>query len=151
VSGASAFITPLLGALALGIAFNPLASLLGAPLAAGLFGSPKAGRRRHAWAACVVALAWLLGDGFRVMGRLRDALDAAGRPQPETLVLLAVWALAALLAGYAVPAALGAYVGRRVVKGTGWLSAAFVAASFSAGLVAVASPAVAALGRLAGA
>lgn len=89
------------------------------------------------------------------MARLRDALDGARLPAGVPLwagyATLAVWALAGLLIGYAFPALLGAYVGRRVVKGTGWLSAIVVAASCSAALAVLAAPASAALARLAGA
>jgi hypothetical protein len=139
------------GGIALGVAFNPAASLLGAPAAAALFGSPKAGRDRLTWACAVLVVAWLLGDGFRVMGRLRDALDAAaphGALPPYAP--LAAWALAGLALGYVLPAALGVYVGRRVVRGTGWLSAAFVAGIASAALAALAAPASALLARLSG-
>jgi hypothetical protein len=139
----------LLGGLALGVSFNPLASLVGAPFAAAIAASPKRAARSAGWAAAALALAWLLGDGFRVMARLRDALDAATRPAPAALAALAIWALVALAAGYALPALAGAYVGRQVVRGSGRISAVVVAAACSGALVALASPASAWLGGLA--
>lgn len=144
----------LLAGLALGVAFDPVASLVGASLAAAVFGTPRRGREHHAWAVAVVALAWLVGDGFRVMGRLRDILDGQGlllvhAPAWASFTALAAWALAGVAVGYALPAATGAYVGRRVVRGTGWLSAIAIAAASSAGLAALAAPASAWLERIA--
>ncbi len=144
-----ALLAPVVGGLALGVAFNPAASLVGAPIAAALAGSPRAANGRFAWAAAAAVAAWLLGDGFRVMARLQDTL--AGRPvagPSSGLVLLAAWALAGLALGYLLPAALGAYVGRQVVRGTGWLSAAFVAGLASTALASLASPAAGSLLRL---
>lgn len=132
--------------LATGVAFNPAFSLVGAAVAAGLYGFPKASRRNLAWAVAALLAAWLLGDGFRVMGRLQDTLaGSAGMPAWAAYTLLAGWALAGLAFGYAAPAALGAYVGRQVVRGTGWLSAGFVACLTSAGLASLAVPASVAL------
>jgi hypothetical protein len=139
--------------MALGIAFNPIASLIGAPVAAGLTGYPRAPRSRLAWAGAFLLLAWMLGDGFRVMARVRDAVDIgvpvhSGAMVPYTM--LGVWAIAGLLLGYVLPAVLGAYVGRCVVRGTGWLSAIAVAAMFSGVLAALGAPVSAALARLVG-
>jgi hypothetical protein len=144
----------MLAGLALGVAFNPLVSIVGAPLAAALYGAPRRGREHHAWAVAAVAVAWLVGDGFRVMGRLRDVLDGRGlllahAPPWASYAALAAWAIVGLALGYALPAALGAYVGRRVVRGTGWLSAIGVAAATSAALAALAGPASVWLERLA--
>lgn len=135
---------------ALGVAFNPLASLVGAPVAAGLFGWPKASGDRHAWAIAVALAAWLVGDGFRVMARLQDVLASAEPLGWPTGVMLGAWALGGLVLGYVLPAGLGAYVGRRVVRGTGWLSAMFVAVLCSYALSRIAVPTAELLGRLAG-
>ena len=54
---------------------------------------------------------------------------------------LAAWAFADVVVGYGLPAAMGAYVGRRVMHGTGWLSAIAIAAASSAALAALAGAA----------
>lgn len=112
---------------ALGITFNPALAVSGAALAAALSGYPGA-RGRIPLSAAAVLGAWLLGDGLRVIGWLRDALAAAPR-DPHLMATVVVWAGVGLTGGYAAPAVLGSYVGRRVRFGTGWLAAASVAAS----------------------
>jgi hypothetical protein len=140
---------------ALGVSFNPFTSVAGASLAAALYGSPKAHRDRRLWWLAVVLLAWLLGDGFRVMARVRDAVDLLPAPElhggaaSAQWTALAVWAIAGLLIGYVLPAALGSYVGHRVTHGTGWLSAIAVAATVSVALSVLAPPLSEALQRLA--
>jgi hypothetical protein len=144
--------TLLLGA-ALGVAFNPLASAGAALMAGLLYGSPDAHTSRRGWAVAAVAAAWLLGDGFRVLGRLRDALDGAPglvphAPAGATVVLLAVWALVGLVVGYALPAVVAVHVGHGVVRGTGWLSAVAVGLTASLALAALSAPLSAVLQRL---
>jgi hypothetical protein len=56
-----------------------------------------------------------VGDGIRVAG-------AAWSP-----AYLAAWAFTGLAFGYLLPAFAGAYVGRLVHRGTGWLAAGAVA------------------------
>jgi hypothetical protein len=141
--------------LALGVSFNPFTSVAGASLAAAVYGSPKAGRDRRLWWLAILLIAWLLGDGLRVMARVRDAVDlmpASALHSPGASALwwaLAVWALAGLLLGYVLPAALGSYAGHRVTHGTGWLSAIAVAVTASLALSAIAAPLSVALQRLA--
>jgi hypothetical protein len=127
----------LLTGLALGLSFNPVVSAIGASAAAGVYGFPTAHRDSRAWWLAIVAIAWLLGDGFRIMARVRDAVDltpASAMHGPAASALwtaLWVWAVSGLLLGYVTPAAVGSVVGRRVVRGTGWLSAIAVAAAVS--------------------
>jgi hypothetical protein len=103
---------------ALGLQFNPLTSLVGSTVAAVLYGFP----------------AWRAGEGVAIGRRLADtrpATAADGLP-------LAAWVLVSLVVGYAVPAAAGALAGRRVVRGTGWLSAGAVAFTVAGALSLVA-------------
>ncbi len=124
--------------LALAVSFNPMASLVGAALAAALLARAE----RPGAGIVVLAAAWLLGDGLRVLARARDAFDGVGPLVPgapvATWVALGLWALGGALVGYALPAWAGAFVGRRVTHGTGWLAAATIAAVSSAGLAVLA-------------
>jgi hypothetical protein len=119
---------------ALGLQFNPLTSLVGSTVAAVLYGFPSAAQARRALAVAVLAAAWLAGEGVAIGRRLADtrpATAADGLP-------LAAWVLVSLVVGYAVPAAAGALAGRRVVRGTGWLSAGAVAFTVAGALSLVA-------------
>lgn len=126
--------------LSLGVQFNPLASVVASVVAAVLVGFPRASHDRRWWAALVVAVGWLAGDGLRILGRARDYTDGLWSPlQGATLpwvgwVLLATWALVTIGFGYALPTTVGATVGRRVTHGTGWLAAGAVAAGTSVAL-----------------
>jgi len=118
--------------LLLGVQFNPVASVVGAAVAAGLF---AAGRTRAA--AVALAGAWLLGDGLRLFSRATDAIAGPGLVaggEAAQWVVLVLWALGGLALGYALPAWAGAFVGRRVTHGTGWLAAGAVAATASGAL-----------------
>jgi hypothetical protein len=118
--------------LLLGIQFNPLASVAGAALAAGL-----ATTGRTAAAAGVLLGAWLLGDGARVLARGADAIAGSGLVsggEAAQWAVLGLWALAGLAIGYVVPAWAGWFVGSRVTHGTGWLAAGAVAATASGAL-----------------
>ncbi len=125
--------------LALGVRFNPLVALLGSVIAAAL-GSRKEQPRL---AVAVIAAAWLIGDGTRVLVRALDASDGAtvlasgGGPQAVWLAV-GVWAMTSLLLGYVLPAWTGAFVGRRVTFGTGWLAAGVVAATVSGSIALLA-------------
>ncbi len=125
--------------LALGVRFNPLAAPLGAVIAAAI-GSREG---RTGLAALAVGVAWLLGDGLRVLAKVLDASDgtallaSGGGPQTVWLAL-SVWALGGLLLGYALPAWAGVFVGRRVTFGAGWLAAGAVAATASVGIALLA-------------
>ena len=141
--------------LSLGSAFNTVVAVGGAALAAALCGYPKAPRYRTVWAVSALLLAWLIGDGFRVMARGMDLSDGTGRllgsgaPVWMEWQLIVVWGLVTLGIGYALPAWMGAYVGRRVVHGTGWLSAIVVSASVVYGLSIIGEPAGRVLANLA--
>jgi hypothetical protein len=118
--------------LLLGIQFNPLASVAGAALAAGL-----ATARRMWAAALVLAGAWALGDGMLLLSRGTDALADSGivtGGAGAQWTVLALWGVAGFAIGYALPAWAGAFVGRRVTHGTGWLAAGAVAVTASAAL-----------------
>ncbi len=117
----------------LAISFNPLFALVGATAAAALAGRRKASHEQRFWAGSLLVGAWLVGDGLRILARARDAHDGVGRMLPESPMwadwtLLATWALIGLTVGYGIPAWAGAFAGRRVTHGTGWLAAGSVAA-----------------------
>lgn len=136
------------------LSYHPLIALATVVIAAALAGARGAGGRRTAWAVAVVATGWLLGDGLRVLARARDLYDFTRGIEgviPPTIMpgandwrawlALALWAAGGLLLGYALPVWTGAFVGRRVTHGTGWIAAASIAASVSFALSALA-PAV---------
>jgi len=118
----------------LGLQFNPVTSLVGSLVAAVVFGTPRASAARRPLAVAVLAVAWLAGDGVAI-GR-SIAADPPKAPTDWTAVVL--WALVGALVGYVVPAAAGALVGRRVTRGTGWLSAGAVALAVAGALVVIA-------------
>jgi|GEM_PF-858577 len=135
--------------------FNPVAAFAGALVAAMLAGHRDADRSHSLWAVGVLLGAWLVGDGARVLARARDVFDgAAGLATPAVAsamtagsaafvgadyLALAVWALGGLALGYAFPAWAGAFVGRRVTRGTGWLAAGAVAAAVSVAVAGIAA------------
>jgi len=132
LSGATV-LSRVLAGVAAGFQFHPVFAAVFSAAAAGLAGYRKAPRARVWWAVAVVLAGWLLGDGIRVAG-------SSGEP-----TYLIVWALAGLAVGYVVPALLGAYVGRQVHRGTGYLSAAAIAIMLVGALSALADPIATAL------
>lgn len=114
-----------------GLEFNPLAVMVGAPAAAALVGYPKAPRSHWAWSALLLVGAWAIGDGVSVAISLGGAAATAASHWTA-----ATAAGVSLAVGFLLPAAAGAYVGRRVVHGTGWLSAIAVAAMVAGALLA---------------
>lgn len=85
----------------------------------------------------VLLVGWLIGDGMRTIAWARDLADGSGTLLPESplwanVTAIVVWGAGSLAVGYALPAWAGAFVGRRVTWGTGWIAAAAVSASFSA-------------------
>lgn len=127
--------------------YNPVFALVGAAAAAAMLARGRGARRAFA-AWCVLGAAWLVGDGMRIIASARNLADGTGAllpaaPEWASWVAIAVWALGSLLVAYVAPAAAGAYVGRRVTWGTGWLSAAAVSVGFSLSLAAVAGAAFA--------
>lgn len=118
--------------LLLGIQFNPLFSVVGAAIAASLFAV-----FRTRLGMLVLAGAWVLGDGVLVLSRGTGAFAGpglvSGGPDAQWATL-ALWVAAGLAVGYVLPAWAGAFVGRRVTHGTGWLAAGAVAVTASAAL-----------------
>jgi len=109
----------------LALAYNPLASVLAA-VGAGLLAGFRGARRWHgALAALAVLGCWALGDGAAVAGALAAA-SARTHPAVGSMLAIGVWASGGLVIGYAAPAAVGVFVGRRVFFGTGRLAAASV-------------------------
>jgi hypothetical protein len=136
VSDGGAALGAVLEGLGFAVQFNPLVALVTVVVAAALSGYPRAPLERSRWAVLIVAIGWLIGDGLRVLGRARDVFDgvtslAPGAPPWPAWLTLAIWAVGSLALGYALPALVGATVGRRVTHGTGWLAAAGVAAGLS--------------------
>ena len=114
--------------------FNPVTAVAGAVLGAGL---ATTGRVRAA--VLVVALAWAAGDGMLLLARASEVRDGGvlveGTGAAGSWVAIALWALVGAAVGYAAPAWAGAFVGRRVTHGTGWLAAGAVAATASGALM----------------
>jgi hypothetical protein len=132
---------------ALGLQYNPLAATVGAVVAAVLYGYPKAPDSRRPIAVAVLAAAWLAGDGVRLGAGLASS-PPKGWPEWSAL---AAHVLVSAVVGYVLPAAAGIIVGRRVTRGTGWLSAGAVALTV-AGALSLATPVLAdGVARLGGA
>jgi len=123
----------ILDGIAAGLRFHPVFAALAAAIAAGLAGYRKAPRSRTWWAAGVVLAGWAVGDGIRVLGA------TAAMPY------LVAWALTGLVVGYALPALAGAYIGRQVHKGTGFMSAIAIALMVVAALASLGEPVASAL------
>jgi len=124
-------------------AYNVVFATVFAALAAAL--CARAGRPARTTAGVFVLLGgWLVGDGMRVIASARDLFDGVGALLPTAppwanVVALVVWAVASFALGYALPAWAGAFVGRRVTWGTGWIAAIAVSASCSAAVHAIVS------------
>ncbi|MDH4140711.1 MAG: hypothetical protein OEV43_09100 [Coriobacteriia bacterium] len=137
------FAAALQAGFALALSYSPVVAPVVAVGAAALAGHPKASHSRVAWAFALVLGGWLVGDGLRALGRARDLADGVGwllgppTPMWAEWTAIAAWALGALALGYALPAWAGAFVGRRVTRGTGWMAAIAVCmtASAAVGLV----------------
>ena len=113
--------------LQLAFAYDPLIALAAAAVVAGILArlfSPM-------WvgsAACLLALAWWVGGGSAAYSDVRE-LYALG--QAAASVAAGIGALGSAALGFVLPVWAGVFVGRRVTWGTGWLSAAAVAAMLS--------------------
>ncbi|MGB4592508.1 MAG: hypothetical protein WBI63_01875 [Coriobacteriia bacterium] len=120
----------------LGVQFNPLFATIGSAIAAALLGYPKAPVERRFTAGAVIVIAWLTGDGLRILGRARDTIDGIGAlgNSVSGWSLLGLWALVSIALGYVLPMLVGVAVGRRVTFGTGWLAAATIAIAVSLAL-----------------
>jgi len=129
--------------LTLAAAYNTVFATVTAASAAAL--CSRADRPGRTTAGVFVWVAgWLLGDGMRVIASARDLVDGAGAlmptsPQWANAVALLVWGATSLALGYALPAWAGAFVGRRVTWGTGWLAAIAVSVSCSIAVQAIVS------------
>jgi len=121
----------------MGLQFNPIAAAASSALAAAISGYKRAPRGTYWWSGAIVLSGWAIGDGIRLAG--------AG----QAPAYLAAWAVVGLLFGYAAPAVAGAYVGRRVHLGTGWLAAGAVALMLSPALSALGGALAAALWKVA--
>jgi len=116
-----------------GLQFNPLAVIIASTMAAALVGYPAAPRSRWSWAAVLLVGAWLIGDGVDMA-----ALLTHGAIGPVRIWGFAVFVAVSLGVGFVLPAAAGAYVGRHVTRGTGWLSAMAVAGMAAGAFLAIA-------------
>lgn len=131
--------------LELAVRFNPLAALVGATIAAVLAGTrtDSSSHSRTGLALGVLLLAWLIGDGFRVLALARDVVDSVGGlmggPRSVEWTAIATWALGGLAIGYILPAWTGIFVGRRVTHGTGWLAAGSTTLAAAGAIVALAA------------
>jgi hypothetical protein len=115
LTSAGSLLGSIIAGVAAGLQFDPLTAAVASVLAAALFGYARAPRSRMWWSAGVLLVGWAVGDGIRVAG----SNAAPG--------YLAAWAVAGLAFGYVLPAVSGAYIGRLVYRGTGWLAAGAVA------------------------
>lgn len=123
----------------LALAFNPLIAVVGSAIAAAVLATGKGARRAFAGVSIILGF-WLVGDGLRALARVRDVADGVAAVAGwEAWVSLAVWAAGGLALGYALPAWAGMFAGRRVVLGTGWLTAITVSIGISFALAALAS------------
>lgn len=116
------------------LSFNPVVSLVGAALAAALW------TRSRSWLGVslswfVLLVAWFAADGILLVAMLDRSSAEGGADHP----LIIAGGVAALAIGYALPAWSGAFVGKRVTKGTGWMSAAVVALSTWGAVSAIAA------------
>ncbi|MCE5204253.1 MAG: hypothetical protein ABFC80_06355 [Coriobacteriales bacterium] len=123
----------------LGMQFNPVFATVGAAVAAAVVGYPKAHDERRFSAGVVIAIAWLAGDGLRVIARARDAADGIGALHGAALgwLTLLAWGITGLALGYIAPMLAGAAVGRRVTFGTGWLTSATISVAVSLALASI--------------
>lgn len=138
MSAAAGAAAALVLGLGLGLQYNPLAATLASVAAAVLYGYPGAPSGRRPLAVSVLALGWLAGDGARIGRALAETAPASGARWAAVLA----WVVTGAAVGYVVPAAAGILVGRRVTRGTGWLSAGAVALTVS-GALSVLAPIIA--------
>lgn len=121
----------------LALTYNPVLAVLGAALAAALLAPRAVSIDRRVWGFSALIIAWLIGDGMRIIARARDVFDnyahliSPNETAASAYAALALWGLLGLALGYTFPAWAGAFVGRRVTHGTGWLAAASVAVGVS--------------------
>lgn len=130
----------LAGALAQGarlaLEFNPVAGVAAAASAGLLAGAPRASRVQARSAAAAVVACWLLGDGPALAGALASAGQLSG-PGLVAAAQVATWAIGGLCIGYAVPAAVGVTVGRRIIFGTARLAALMTGVATATAIAAI--------------
>ena len=138
---ATDIIAAVLYGLSLGVQYNPLFAIFGATIAAAIAGVPYADARRITYAGIVLFVAWLLGDGLRIMGRTQDAffnaptsVNVIVESPTNTAIVLVMWALLSFGIGYVAPTWAGAFAGSHVTRGTGWLTAIAVSVAVSLAL-----------------
>jgi hypothetical protein len=135
---ASAVLAEALHGVAAGLRFHPIYAALAVALAAGLVGYRKSPYSNRYWALAAVFIAWTLGDGVRLLGSGGSEL------------YLAACMLTGLGVGYFLPGLAGAYVGRQVHRGTGYLSAGAIAIMLVFALSTIAAPVADAIARAVG-
>lgn len=139
--------------------YNPLLAVIGAAVCAVLLavGSGRWGanggrgkrtvripRSRLTLALGVLVGVWFLGDGAMVtlagIDLARGAQGLAGAAAGSgDWIALAIWGLGSLALGYVLPAWAGAFAGRRVTHGTGWLTAMSLAVAVSLAISVIVS------------
>jgi len=139
------FVSLVLG-LESGLRFHWIPAAVTAAAAAAVTGYRRAPRSRDWWAAGILFAGWAIGEGLTAVQWV------AGNPTmfketPEAYWLLVTWIPVGLALGYVLPTFAGAYVGRLVHKGTGYLSAAVVALTIVPALATLGGLAAAALER----
>lgn len=122
--------------------FSPLFALVGSVATACLLATDSGVRRAFAAWGLLVAV-WLVGDGMRTIASARDLSDGVGSLLPAAplwanFLAIGVWGVGALGVAYVLPAWAGAFAGRRVTLGTGWLTAGAVCVGVSLAIASVA-------------
>ena len=116
-----------------GLRFNLVVAAIAAAGAAAISGYRRAPRWRTWASAGVLCAGFVIGDGLRIVAVGGDTLR------------IAVACAVALALGYVFPAVAGAYVGRQVHKGTGFMSAIAVALMVVAAVASLGEPVASAL------
>ena len=119
-----------------GLRFNLVVAAIAPAGAAAISGYRRAPRWRTWASAGVLCAGFVIGDGLRIVAVGGDTLR------------IAVACAVALALGYVFPAVAGAYVGRQVHKGTGYLSAIVIALTLVAALSALVHPIAAAIAKI---
>ncbi|MBE0477421.1 MAG: hypothetical protein IBX62_10020 [Coriobacteriia bacterium] len=126
----------------LGLAFNPLVSVLAAPAVAALSARSPREHSLLGVPGLLLLAAWFAGDGLAASRVAAEVLGSGPGPSgaasgPAALSAVVLWMLVGSAVGYAAPAWAGAFVGRRVTHGSGWASAAVTALTASVTLSAM--------------
>ena len=137
---------------AFGLTFHPVWAVAGTVFAALVLWFARRSRWGVTAALSVTVLAWVFGNAADVVRTTGSGLVQAGAlPEgaiPDSVFLgsfAVLWVIVGLAVGHAAPLALGNAVGTRVIRGTGWLSAAAVGAGGAWALSLLGDPASTAL------